>query len=286
MNVDFREFARDKVLIMSAPNGARRNHAEIPRLPRSAEEPATAVVMLREAGVSVLHLHVRDENGKHTLNADRYRQAINAIRMSVGNDLVIQVTTEAVGQYTSEQQMDVVRELRPEAVSVALREIFPANTDESVTADFFAWMRDERIWPQVILYSVDDVTRFNDLRRRGVFADEAPFAMFVLGNYADSIAGTVADLDKLLAVTDSNAYPWAVCCFGQNENAVMRVATLREGHVRLGFENNLVLPDGEIAPDNAALIREYAASNGAGARRPASAADVRAAFLLASDNLL
>jgi uncharacterized protein (DUF849 family) len=110
--------------------------------------------------------------------------------------------------------------------------------------------------------------------------------MFVLGNYADSIAGTVADLDKLLAVTDSNAYPWAVCCFGQNENAVMRVATLREGHVRLGFENNLVLPDGEIAPDNAALIREYTASNGAGARRPASAADVRAAFLLASDNLL
>jgi uncharacterized protein (DUF849 family) len=66
----------------------------------------------------------------------------------------------------------------------------------------------------------------------------------------------------------------------------MRSATLREGHVRLGFENNLVLPGGEIARDNAALIREYTASSAASARRPASAADVRAAFLLASDNLL
>jgi uncharacterized protein (DUF849 family) len=286
MSVDFREFAKDKVVIMSAPNGARRNHADHPALPMTAEESASDAVMLLDAGVSVLHLHVRDDNGRHTLDADRYRQAIDAIRDSVGNELVIQVTTEAVGQYTSEQQMDVVRELKPEAVSIALREICPVGSDESAAADFFAWMRDARIWPQVILYSVEDVTRFDGLRRRGVFADEAPFAMFVLGNYADSIAGTVADLDGLMAVTDSNAYPWAVCCFGQEENAVMCAATLREGHVRLGFENNLVLPGGEIARDNAALIREYTASSAASARRPASAAEVRAAFLLASDNLL
>ncbi len=286
MSVDFREFARDKVLIMSAPNGARRSHADHPALPMTAEESARDAVMLLDAGVSVLHLHVRDDNGKHTLDANRYRQAIDAIRLSVGNELVIQVTTEAVGQYTSDQQMDVVRELKPEAVSVALREICPVGSDESATADFFAWMRNERIWPQVILYSVEDVKRFDDLRRRGVFADEAPFAMFVLGNYADAIAGTVADLDGLLAATDSNAYPWAVCCFGREENAVMRAATLREGHVRLGFENNLVLPDGEIARDNAALIREYTASSAASARRPASAADVRAAFLPVSNSLL
>jgi len=283
MSVDFREFAKGKVLIMSAPNGARRNHADHPALPMTAEESASDAVMLLDAGVSVLHLHVRDDNGKHSLDTDRYRQAIDAIRDSIGNDLVIQVTTEAVGQYTSEQQMDVVRELKPEAVSVALREICPVGSDESAAADFFAWMRDERIWPQVILYSVEDVTRFDDLRRRGAFADEAPFAMFVLGNYADSIAGTVADLDGLLAVTDRNAYPWAVCCFGQNENAVMRAATLREGHVRLGFENNLVLPDGEIAPDNAALIREYTALNKASVRRAASAAEIRATFLTPPD---
>ena len=286
MNADFREFARDKVVIMSAPNGARRSHADHPALPMTAEESARDAVALLDAGVSVLHLHVRDDDGRHTLDADRYREAIEAIRNSVGNELVIQVTTEAVGQYTAEQQMDVVRELKPEAVSVALREICPVDTDESVAADFFAWMRDERIWPQVILYTVEDVRRFDDLRRRGVFADDAPFVMFVLGNYADSIAGSVAEFDGLLAVTDSSAYPWAVCCFGQNENAVMRVATLREGHVRLGFENNLVLPGGEIAPDNAALIHKYTASSTASARRPASATDVRAAFLFASNSLL
>jgi uncharacterized protein (DUF849 family) len=249
-------------------------------------ESARDAVALVDAGVSVLHLHVRDDNGKHTLDVDRYRQAIDAICKSVGNELVIQVTTEAVGQYTSKQQMDMVRELKPEAVSVALREIFPAGTDERVAADFFAWMRDAYIWPQVILYSAEDVSRFDDLRRRGVFADEAPFAMFVVGSYADSIAGTVAELDGLLAATDSKAYPWAVCCFGQNENAVMLAATARNGHVRLGFENNLVLPDGGVAPDNAALIREYRSASAASTRQPASAADVRAEFLRTPDTVL
>lgn len=286
MSADFRAFARDKVLIMSAPNGARRSHDDHPALPMTPAESARDAVALVEAGVSVLHLHVRDDDGKHTLDADRYREAIEAIRKSVGDELVIQVTTEAVGQYSSEQQMDMVRELKPEAVSVALREISPIDADERIAADFFAWMRNAYIWPQVILYSAEDVTRFDALRHRGVFAEQSPFAMFVLGNYTDSIAGSVAELDGLLAVTDPNAYPWAVCCFGQDENAVMLAATARGGHVRLGFENNLVLPGGEVAPDNAALICEYTLASAAGARRPASAAEVRAEFLRTPDTVL
>ena len=286
MTVGFRQFARDKVIVMSAPNGARRDHADHPALPVTAAESARDAIALRDAGVSVLHLHVRDADGKHTLAADRYRQAMAAIRKSVGDELVIQVTTEAVGQYTPEQQIEVVRELRPEAVSIALREICPPESDEKLAADFFVWMYAEHIWPQYILYSVEDVLRFDAMRQRGVFADDAPFVMFVLGKYVDSVAGAVSDLDALLAVTDPMAYPWAVCCFGQNENEVMLAATARGGHVRLGFENNLLLPDGEIAPDNAALIRGYITDRDKGGRRPAIAAEVRSVFLDAARDLL
>jgi 3-keto-5-aminohexanoate cleavage enzyme len=281
MSGDFRRFSQDKVMIMSAPNGARRNHEDHPSLPVTPEESAKDAIALRDAGVSILHLHVRDDDGKHTLDAARYRQAVAAVRHSVGDELVIQVTTEAVGQYTSEQQMAVVRDLKPEAVSIALREICPQERDESKAAEFFSWMHAEGIWPQIILYSVEDVMRFDDLRRRGIFADESPFVMFVLGAYASAVDGSIADLDKLLAATDTSAYPWAVCCFGGKEHEVMLAATAQGGHVRLGFENNLLLPNGEIAADNAALIREFTADNAAGGRIAASAHDVRAAFLQA-----
>ncbi len=272
-------FSEKKLMVMAAPNGARRTHSDHTALPITAAESALDAVALLAAGVSILHLHVRDDAGKHSLDVARYREAIAALSASVGEELIIQVTTEAVGQYTSEQQIALVRELRPEAVSLALREICPLPSEERIAADFFAWMRRENIWPQYILYSVEDVLRFDDMRRRGVFADPAPFAMFVLGEYANAVAGTVEDLNLLLAATDADEYPWAVCCFGHNENAVMLAAMARGGHVRLGFENNLHLPDGSLATDNAALIRRYVADSCASKRQPANASEVRACFL-------
>ncbi|MGI9201132.1 MAG: 3-keto-5-aminohexanoate cleavage protein, partial [Woeseiaceae bacterium] len=118
---NFADLARDKVIVMAAPNGARRDHADHKALPITAQESADDAAALLESGVSVLHLHVRDDEGAHSLDADRYQDAIAAVRKRVGDDLVIQVTTEAVGKYSSEQQIDLVRALRPEAVSLALR---------------------------------------------------------------------------------------------------------------------------------------------------------------------
>lgn len=274
----FSEFAQDKIIVMAAPNGARRGHADHQALPVTAQESADDAVALLEAGVSVLHLHVRDDAGAHSLDADLYRDAIAAVRKRVADDLVIQVTTEAVGKYNSEQQINLVRQLRPEAVSLALREICPAATDESAAAELFAWMRNENVWPQYILYSVDDIVRFDDMRRRGVFADDAPFVMFVLGTYGSAEPGSKLELEAMLAATEHTAYPWATCCFGQNENEVMLAATAAGGHVRLGFENNLHLADGSLAADNADLIRQFAMDSANLGRTFARASEIREAF--------
>lgn len=277
MNSALEDFASRRVVIMAAPNGARRSHSDHPALPITAGELADTAASLRDAGVSVLHLHVRDTDGRHTLDPDRYREAIAAIRERIGNELIIQVTTEAVGRYGTEEQMAVVRELRPEAVSLALREICPEGGDEARAARFFAWLGEQGTWPQYILYSVADVERFEALRRRGIFADNAPFVLLVLGSYAGSKPGSPADLDSLLAAGDFSRVPWAVCCFGAAEHQVMLAAAARGGHVRIGFENNLLLPDGHLAADNAELVRAFV-SAAADPRRPASAAEVRREF--------
>ena len=274
----WRQFAEQRVVVLAAPNGARRTQEDHPALPITAPELADNAVALRDAGVSVLHLHVRDDDGKHTLDPGKYRQATAAIRDQVGDSLVLQVTTEAVGMYKPDEQMAVVRELQPEAVSIALKELCPEQDDERAFEEFCHWMADVGTWPQFILYSVADVERFNAMRERGVFANAAPFVLFVLGNYANGIAGTVADLDILLEATAADACPWAVCCFGPNENAVMRRALDLGGHVRIGFENNVVMADGSPAPDNAALIREFVRATEGHSRSPASPAEVREAF--------
>ena len=66
-------------------------------LPITPDEIAREAARCAEAGASLLHLHVRDDEGRHSLDAGRYRETIAAVRQSVGDALVIQITTEAVG---------------------------------------------------------------------------------------------------------------------------------------------------------------------------------------------
>jgi len=263
---------------MSAPNGARRMPEDHAALPLTSAEIADCASSLVEQSVAVLHLHVRDEKKRHTINPDRYREATRAVRCAVGENMIVQITTEAVGQFEPDEQMAVVRQLRPEAVSLALRELCVDGSAEITAGNFFEWLVRERIWPQYILYSVDDVLRFERFRRKGLFAEDYPFCMLVLGQYADGQDGEVSDLVAMLEAGADHA-PWAVCCFGEHENAAALHAASAGGHVRLGFENNLQLQDGSQALDNSALIAQFHASRGDDSRRVATAEEIRERWL-------
>ena len=270
----------DPFVIMCAPNGARRgksDHINIPLIPTELADCAEEIL---NAGASILHLHVRGDDGGHTLSVDKYREAISAIRARVGDKLVIQATSEAVGIYSRQQQIDMVKALKPEAVSLALREICPDAESETDTADFFSWMKAEHIIPQIILYNKADTLRFDRLRRAGVFCNQHPFVLCVLGKYDDPISDEPAasvelKLEPFADILNPAGVPWAVCGFGKHEHPLAVIAAKLGGHVRVGFENNLHSRDGGLAVDNAELVRNaYKSARHAG-HSIASAQDVR-----------
>lgn len=270
---------QESVMIMCAPNGARRMHSDHPAVPLTASELASSAAEVLEAGASVLHLHVRDNSGKHSLDANAYKDAIQQIRARIGQELVIQITTEAVGIYNRQQQMAVVREVKPEAVSLALRELCPDDNSLAEAEEFFRWCVQRNIWAQYILYSADEVRRFNDLRERGVFGQRAPSALFVLGRYSQNLTGDPLELHDFINAWQGNASDWACCCFGKTEQQAMLLAAKHGGHVRLGFENNLWRADGSLANDNATLIRDFVSQVQRRGRPVASADDVRNRYL-------
>jgi len=262
--------------IAVAPNGARRTRADHPRLPMSPAEIARDARACLEAGACMLHLHVRDAAGGHTLDAQAYRAAIDAVRREVGDGLVVQVTTEAVGRYAPEAQMAVVRDLRPEAVSLAVRELIPDSGHERAASAFLQWCRRERISPQYILYDVADLAWFRDLKARGVVPGQTTFRLYVLGRYAAGQRSDPADLLPFLSAEGGREDPWALCAFGPREAACATAAAALGGHVRVGFENNLHRPDGGVADCNAALVAAATAGAAALGRPLAGAGDLRA----------
>jgi uncharacterized protein (DUF849 family) len=249
----------DPLILTVAPNGARKTKADHPAVPMTPDEIADCAAACAEAGAAMIHLHVRDRQGGHTLDAETYRAAMAAVRRAVGQDIVIQVTSEAVGIYEPRQQMAMVRVLRPEAVSLAVREIVPDADHEAAAAEFFAWMRDAAVHPQFIVYSSEDLRRLDDLVARGIIPPGRHFALYVLGRYAP---GQVSEPGDLIPFLNANASvrPWAMCAFGAREAACAAAAAAFGGHVRVGFENNLLLADGSRAPDNAALVAAAAAN--------------------------
>lgn len=245
---------RQPIVLAIAPNGGRRTKADHPALPLSAAELARTAAECLAAGCAMIHLHVRDRDGRHVLDQAAYADAIAAIRKEVGDRLVIQITSESLGLYSSDLQMAVAKAVRPEAVSLALRELAPSTQDEPAFGDFLGWLRRERIIPQIILYAPDDARRLGDMMRRGMVPFESPAVLYVLGRYSAGQTSRPRDLLPFLADDVPQFRHWMMCAFGRHEAACATAAALLGGHVRVGFENNLLLPDGRVAPSNAALL--------------------------------
>ena len=246
----------DPLIVAVAPNGARRTQADHPALPITPDELARTAAECLEAGAAMLHLHVRDSDQKHTLDVDAYRTATAAIRREVGDGLIIQVTSEAVGIYSADEQMAMVRDLRPEAVSLAVKEICPDAASEPAAADFLAWMAGEAVQPQYILYSAEDVARLRDLRNRGVIPGDRVSVLYVLGRYTKGQVSQPSDVIPFVDAAGGDPVHWSVCAFGRLESACAMTAAALGGHVRVGFENNLHAADGELAESNGALVSQ------------------------------
>ncbi len=237
-----------------APNGGRKTKADHPALPLTAGELARAAAECLDQGASMIHLHVRDRDGKHILDAEAYRAATARIYDAIGDRLVVQITSEAVGAYSAAEQMAVVLETNPEAVSLALREFAPDKAGEKDFAEFLGRLKIMRIWPQIILYSPEEGSRLGAMRRQGLIPFESVAVLYVLGRFALGKTSAPADILPFIGPEMPRFESWSVCAFGRQEVACVSAAALLGGHARVGFENNLFLPDGALASSNAEAV--------------------------------
>lgn len=267
----------DPLILTVAPNGAYKQRGDHPALPLTARELAHTARQCLDAGAAMLHLHVRDAQGRHSLDVETYRDALAAVRAAVGDEMVLQVTSEAAKVYRAPEQIAMVRALRPEAVSIGLREIDQPGIGEEALSAFFGELARDGTMTQVILYDVADLRRWQQLQGDGVVPDAPWFLLFVLGRYSSTQTSHPRDLLPFLHAHEG-AQPWAVCAFGPMEHACVTAAACFGGHARVGFENNLQLRDGQLARDNAQLVMQAADAARALGRPLATAAQVRALF--------
>lgn len=241
-----------RLSITVAPNGARRGKADHRAIPLVPEEIAAEALRCQRAGASILHLHVRDAEARHSLDVGRYRAAIAAVREVC--ELVVQPTTERVGIFAPDDMMKVFRGLQPEMMSINLTELLGEQDDNACAAarDFLSEVHAAGTVPQYIVYNHGELGMLRDWHERGWLPQARPFILLVLGRYTGSVSRPMDVLGYLPHIPEG--WAWGLCAFGPPELACEVQAALAGGHCRVGFENNIVSAGGEPLADNAEQV--------------------------------
>lgn len=243
--------------IIVAPNGARKTQHDHPNLPMDQHSIIDEVLACRNAGAAMVHLHARDKQGRHSLEISDNQRLYEALKEQVGDSLLVQLTTEAVGQYLPEQQQALIKAIKPEAASFALRELIPNEQHLTSASRFFHWVAEQGIISQYILYDEHDLQNYLRWLSRGLLPPYHHHLLLVLGRYRE---GQLAHPQDLAPMLGSHLFEldhrWAVCAFGHFEHNCLTAAMLMGADVRVGFENNHYDNQGAIADNNAVLVTQ------------------------------
>jgi len=261
------------VVIMVAPNGARKTRRDHAALPVSIADTVAEAAQCHAAGASALHAHVRGQNDEHVLDVGLYRELLAEMSRQVP-EMLIQITSEAVGIYTPAEQVACIQAVVPRMVSMCLREISSNFEQPEYARQFFEWCDENRVHVQHIVFSAEEFQHFLDYREQGVIPADHRCILFVLGRYNVNFQSEPVDLDPFLQY-DLAGLDWFTCAFGSQEQQCVMAAINAGGHARIGFENNLYLPNGEIAANTAALVSSLVDSMATKSFLPASGSAAR-----------
>lgn len=245
--------------IMVAPNGARRTKKHHPNIPLTDKELVEAVIDCHKAGVEGAHIHIRDENGNHLLDADRYHTLLTTFKKTVPQ-LYLQVTSEAVGMYEAVEQQELIKALKPRYVSAALREMVRKQEDWPSAKQFYEWAFRHNVQIQHLLYSTSELQDFLTAITNGNIPGDHHMLLFVLGSYDGTAVSDPSQISAYIKLLESASskfhFDWMLCAFGAQETDCLVEAIKFGGKARIGFENSLWNSDGSLAADNAERVRE------------------------------
>lgn len=245
------------VILTAAIVGAEITRAQTPHLPITPEEIATEAARCREAGASVIHLHVRTDDGTPTQSADRFRRAIDAIRKKT--DVVIQTSTGgAVGMSIDERAGPLA--CKPEMATLNCGslnfgdDVFVNKRPE--IRDLAGRIRAAGSVAELECYEVGHVEEALALLKEGAIAEPLHF-QFVLG-VAGGIGAEEAHVRHMIGLLPAGA-TWGVAAVGRHQRPMTELAIRLGGHARVGLEDNIYLDKGVLAEGSAPLVARAAA---------------------------
>lgn len=265
----------EKLIITAAICGAEVTKEHNPAIPYTVEEIVREAKSAYEAGASIIHLHVREDDGTPTQCKDRFKVCIDAIKAECP-DVIVQPSTGGAAWMTAEERAQPV-DLAPEMATLDCgtlnfggSEIF-VNTEDMIK-QFGSMMMEKNVKPELECFDKSMIDMAVRLKKKGFIKKPAHFS-FVMG-VNGGIGGSLRDFLFMRNSLPSDA-TYSVAGIGRHEFSLATAAIIDGGHVRVGFEDNIYLERGVLAKSNGELVEKVVRLAGELGRDIATPAEAR-----------
>lgn len=249
----------DPCIITVAITGSVPRKRDNPALPVSVPEQIESTHAAFEAGATLVHAHVRDENENPSSDPERFARLQEGVAKHCPG-MIMQFSTGGRGRQM--EQRGAMLYLRPDMASLATGSVnFPTIVYENppdFVRNLAKTMLEYAIKPEIEVFDLAMLYNTADLVAEGLIADP-PHVQFVFGvKHAlparrEILDFEVAQLKKLLPRAT-----WTAAGIGRNQLEVNRWALEMGGHCRTGLEDNVRWDRQTLAPSNAALVQRVA----------------------------
>ncbi|MCB2287651.1 3-keto-5-aminohexanoate cleavage protein [Clostridium algidicarnis] len=248
----------DKLIITAAICGAEVTKEHNPSLPYTVEEIGIEAEKAYKAGASIIHLHVREDDGTPTQDKERFRACIKEIQKRCPDVIIQPSTGGAVGMSNKERLQPV--DLSPEMATLDCGtcnfggdEVF-VNTENTIK-EFGEKMIKLGVKPEVEVFDKGMIDMAIRLQKKGFIKSPMHFN-FVLG-VNGGISASPRDLVFMAGSIPSES-TFTVSGIGRNEFPMAAMAIIMGAHVRVGYEDNVYLSKGVLAKSNGELVSKVA----------------------------
>jgi 3-keto-5-aminohexanoate cleavage enzyme len=279
----------DPVIITNSISGAVANRDQCPAIPYTPEEYAEEARRAVDEGCTHIHIHARTPDGVPSYEVEDFRAITEAILGAV-DDVVINYSTGAIG-VPIEKRIEYLRELKPDVAALNMSSmnyakyskkrkefVFKAVFENSFDTiiEFLTAMNELGIRPEHECFDTGHVANLDPLLDMGLLTEplQISLVMGVTGGVRPN-ARNVGHMAEQIPGGPEGANNWQVIGVSRAQWRLLASSLVLGGNVRAGLEDNLYLPDGEMAKSNGELIakaRQMAEDVG---RRAATVAEAR-----------
>lgn len=269
----------NKLIITAALCGAGTTRNQSPYVPLTPDEIAADAVACARAGASIIHLHVRDENGKNSMETELFSLAVTKVRAALqqaGLDAVLNLTTSG-SAWPEDVRVAHLPKLMPEMCSYDPGSMNWANSYVFMNTPVFLERLGKictelKIKPELEIFDAGMIGNVEYYIKKGFLTPPCHY-QFVL-DVSGGMPGTIESLSYLLPKIHPGS-TWSITGIGKS-HVPMMLAGLAAGcdGLRVGLEDNVFWDKGVHATNDKLVARAVELGRLAG-REIASADETR-----------